>query len=1372
MAHQWTGANGMSGYGSLRAETRQMTAPTKGIDISNYHSTGNVGSSMSPLKERIEHLKDFFGHPSKNVDQLQNEYDNSHRYGDVEYEDYPEAFKAFEGKNNYLQRVMIEKIKASENYQLTRMAPWFLTDSMKFEWNEARFHKHMLDREPEESVPRMTSHTYRNGSASMVRYGICLMLERNFYLTPKGQQTYLFNIEQLRIAAVETCSHGVMVAVLEHEPCEDWNDRYMNKNTRSKLDLDDLFKHETGEFAVIHKSKDGYKSLKSKMMSILSERCNGESGDFTILPQGMLEFTKESIDEGKYYLDGGKGTGMGITINNASVAQSRGFSYGEHTVAVDPFFRNTTIGGFGTLSDENARGEIENYRTSHMNCSIYDESMDKFQALRYSDIYKNAGLWDFRKAGMPLTDIIGKGYTSDWHCYTYGQLLRKDNNMQRAVDKLLWIKDEGVRSEFISSLRILPKDDERVQRIGPPPPGTFRQDLFDGMFDSSLSWDKTFSKTYSMKQQADIEARKRTHSGLGNQELEDESRLYEEEKHRQARGPAVNKRPRTMDASVFYGESMEDIPVAPGSSASGRVTQVSPGAYTYQPANNGLKRFKHAPINQFDRMDVQSDPTVFSMLETIVDSAQKFIPAGTDTIDAVEIEIDGRTRKVSAVTKFAFESSNRMLQLEGLTTVQQINTLAELNRVVCNEAMKRGSTPTSVDAAAMIVLPNFIPFFSKVEARAILSSSTSAPTPLEVEYAANPECDIVSSKTTSGAWKPDAAVVSVNGAQAYDPDSLDDGQLELMFSPLFNSGLPLAHDSMAATLCGAHQVIFCSAGMNPNNSPMMITQGMKRSRIDALAWSVALSYLMYSFVLEFSAVVDLAIAGDVQRAMASTITNIGSFGDSAFRARLSRISPVASLFPLLPSQAHLTGIVRALSVVLVDTLKNPNHVHQTNDLVNAWIQFTTRFVAVDENSFKTVIRRGYIVPIQASASTSPVDAIAAQQIENYAVKNNIVLGSFGTSLAKRAAKAIISGIPVSTVTYPQAQLEFMLDTWWNHGGAKIEYQGVSDIDDHWDKVKTVLSFLYDTTRGRNRVVYGVKDLSVPLQQSDPATEATPSWTAAGLAYLIDHASLVSGGYYKFCIDRDIPVPFFIRYWRPSKTYNMGCVVHMCSGEGGAARTAYKNPDFMLAENAAQKMLFGHFTMYNTTFITAPEKIVIAKNVFSKGYRGGNDMNIWNPLSMAHGAAYRNGQMEVASMFITLGLMNQCTPYASWLSMSGVMPASLNVDNSVAKGVAYPGCAGFSSFWGVRAGGEDGLVQTSRNKYSTAPNQLERKFNVICMQEVQLDIYNAANPNKPIVHMDKGHWGPNVYSGCSAVREGRKMHFDTPEYFDIKAFTLK
>ena len=51
---------------------------------------------------------------------------------------------------------------------------------------------------------------------------------------------------------------------------------------------------------------------------------------------------------------------------------------------------------------------------------------------------------------------------------------------------------------------------------------------------------------------------------------------------------------------------------------------------------------------------------------------------------------------------------------------------------------------------------------------------------------------------------------------------------------------------------------------------------------------------------------------------------------------------------------------------------------------------------------------------------------------------------------------------------------------------------------------------------------------------------------------------------------------------------MGSALAMEGGRNGAAQTYYQNPNMMMAGNAAQKMIYGHFTLYFKTIVFNPE----------------------------------------------------------------------------------------------------------------------------------------------------------------------------------------
>lgn len=200
-----------------------------------------------------------------------------------------------------------------------------------------------------------------------------------------------------------------------------------------------------------------------------------------------------------------------------------------------------------------------------------------------------------------------------------------------------------------------------------------------------------------------------------------------------------------------------------------------------------------------------------------------------------------------------------------------------------------------------------------------------------------------------------------------------------------------------------------------------------------------------------------------------------------------------------------------------------------------------------------------------------------------------------------------------------------------------------------------------------------------------------------------------------------------------------------------------------ADNVAQKMIYGHFTLYFKTIIMFPERIVIAENVYCNEYVQGNGTEVWNPFDETHMSEYTSGNL-ICDVFVTVQFMKDTGSVRStWRSITGQMPRSMSVDASVDNLVFFPGCAAFTEYWSISPNGPD------RERYR-ADGSNDSKSNVICMQELQLR-YDPSERKYSSVTRDSGHFGPNVYAGCGDVRSGGECKFEVPFYSQIKSMSL-
>lgn len=524
----WHSGGGMyrpGGFATSGLDHNTGTMSGKREGIGGWQNPISVGHA--PTDKQVSDVKSlmaFFGEPSRD------RVNNMTRWKAYEKEnsDYPEAFRQMYGDptgsgrfndNGHVSNVILEKTLASQCWQLSIMAPWVLWEhGIDFTWSVDYYTKHMLDRSPEESLPRLLSMTRTNGAASMVRYGIAFLLEATFMETPQGRFSYMMNIEQIKVATIETASYGAMVSVLEHIP---WDlSRGLDESEGKQYSISELngiLRAECDSFGIAHKSAAGAEIAINRLHAELANRTGNVTGNFTVIPAGMAQYIKESKLSNRAFYMTGPGSGGDDDIARAmsersTIVESRNFSQGSHSAGHDPFFRPTTIGNYISMDDAGCEYRSFDpkdpmcYRTSHLDTWSYGgEDLDRFVLFRYAEMSLYSGLWNFGVPQSPLTSSIGRGTMHDMGCYTWGQLIHKDGRMQHVVDALYAMPPEK-RLAFKQSLRLIQNpqgasDPRTLFKDNAKYPGQFRDtdpfdpDLFDGMLDenSGIQWDESFT---------------------------------------------------------------------------------------------------------------------------------------------------------------------------------------------------------------------------------------------------------------------------------------------------------------------------------------------------------------------------------------------------------------------------------------------------------------------------------------------------------------------------------------------------------------------------------------------------------------------------------------------------------------------------------------------------------------------------------------------------------------------------------------------------------------------------------------------------------------------------------------------------------------
>jgi transcription termination factor NusB len=242
-------------------------------------------------------------------------------------------------------------------------------------------------------------------------------------------------------------------------------------------------------------------------------------------------------------------------------------------------------------------------------------------------------------------------------------------------------------------------------------------------------------------------------------------------------------------------------------------------------------------------------------------------------------------------------------------------------------------------------------------------------------------------------------------------------------------------------------------------------------------------------------------------------------------------------------------------------------------------------------------------------------------------------------------------------------------------------------------------------------------------------------------------SLNNGCWLFFCYEMNIPPAVGAMLARNAKEYSTGTAIHTFSG-GKTGNTYYGQCDFMLADNANQKMHFGHFTMNSKTIIHRPDLVLHAYNCYVNDYLGGNGSSFWDAMDEQDRADFNLG--VAAHDIIVIPIPVNSTTSRRHVSMSGRYSSQLNASEDLQELLDYdfPTLKAAAAYWGFVDS-----YQSITAQHTPVANSLR---NMLLFQEHQL-LYRYQGKNKGdfgFAVRETGHWGETVFPGCAKIHRGQ------------------
>ncbi len=347
------------------------------------------------------------------------------------YANYPQDLShlidAYVGKPNpQLREIVLTHIDRAAQWPINIALPLEHSEDMTFNWMQRRYNDHNLDRNPEESIPRMLTKTTRKFEASMNRHGITFEMTNDFFKTPEGRSDYACHLVQIANAALNTMELGAVVAIYYTPSVDDPYEVYRMSQIDSMAEITAKFSGELAQWACVQKRPQSL-SLQIEQAKSRLIQSSGSAGDLTVLVQGMAAYINNDPSQQIYALTGHKSDekrdlvpGM---VGGGTIVYSRDYHQEASEPMIDPAIHDRSIGNSFLMNDIGLIGcEPKNFETSKMDRLIYDESADNVVNFGFAQNFYAAGLfhypqtdydendaWFSRGTGLPSLGNDGSG---------------------------------------------------------------------------------------------------------------------------------------------------------------------------------------------------------------------------------------------------------------------------------------------------------------------------------------------------------------------------------------------------------------------------------------------------------------------------------------------------------------------------------------------------------------------------------------------------------------------------------------------------------------------------------------------------------------------------------------------------------------------------------------------------------------------------------------------------------------------------------------------------------------------------------------------------------------------------------------------------
>jgi len=270
------------------------------------------------------------------------------------------------------------------------------------EWDELHFDVRLLQRVPYEGVSRMTTSLRRRHRDRVVRRGIGLTIESDFYATEAGRKHFKDQLTGIRYCVQETCNFDALFSYLT---CANYDFRYdLQKGLRPRRSVRQAMAHEIMMYAIVQKDGRGLdkavEDVKHRMgryqvkpnLLIIPPQL---SLYMSTAPEEMIKFSEGGEKAVTRFEEGADGF-QARGFRGMAVVDSQPFEVSDDSESLQMLQRSSQVGEFYRMSYPplGVGNSDENTKSKCMDIVIYDEEADQHKHITFEQALYATGIDD------------------------------------------------------------------------------------------------------------------------------------------------------------------------------------------------------------------------------------------------------------------------------------------------------------------------------------------------------------------------------------------------------------------------------------------------------------------------------------------------------------------------------------------------------------------------------------------------------------------------------------------------------------------------------------------------------------------------------------------------------------------------------------------------------------------------------------------------------------------------------------------------------------------------------------------------------------------------------------------------------------------